>query len=70
MKILKRFYLGGNTVSIIETENSIEIESPPTLDNEKVKNYLESEGILEEILCGNTSFENQFQVDLEVDLQG
>lgn len=58
MKILKRFYLRGIPVSVIETEGAIEIESPTVLKNAEVQKYLEDEGILEEILCGNLHFES------------
>ena len=55
MKILKRFLIAGTPVSIIETEDEIYFESK--LPKHIVEKYAEDEGILEEILTGNESFE-------------
>ena len=49
MRILKRLVIAGHTVSIIETEDTIEIECPKHIER-KIQCYLEDEGIMEEVL--------------------
>jgi hypothetical protein len=60
MKILLRLKVFGTVVSIIETEDSIDIETHGIKDDSKQKKdiikYLEDEGILEEVLLGNCQF--------------
>jgi hypothetical protein len=56
MKILMRCKINGTTVSVIETEHSIDIEilgSQTKKQYEAIKNYLIEEGFMEEIICGN-----------------
>jgi len=59
MTILKRFQVSGATVSILENESELTIEVSPEIrkNREKIIAYLQEEGILEEILCGNTHWE-------------
>lgn len=42
--------IAGHTVSVIETENTIEIECPKSVEKQ-VHAYLEDEGIMEEVLA-------------------
>jgi hypothetical protein len=50
MTILKRLVIAGHTVSIVETENTIEVECPKSVEK-RVQAYLEDEGIMEEVLA-------------------
>lgn len=50
MTILKRLVIAGHTVSIVETENTIEIECPKFAEK-AIQAYLEDEGIMEEVLA-------------------
>jgi hypothetical protein len=50
MTILKRLVIAGHTVSIVETENTIEVECPKHIERQ-VHAYLEDEGIMEEVLA-------------------
>lgn len=56
MKILMRCKVNGSTVSVVETDHSIDIEilgSKSKNHYEAVKTYLIEEGFMEEILSGN-----------------
>lgn len=68
MTVLKRFQVFGKTVSLIETEESIELEVPSDTRKDSIYKYLEDEGILEEILSGNRNFEEALSVDVDPDL--
>lgn len=61
MTLLKRFRVAGTTVSLLESESDITLEiSPESKKNkEKIIAYLHDEGILEEILAGNTNWEKK-----------
>ena len=61
MTILKRFQIAGTTVSIMENKQEIIIETDPESkkNREKIVEYLHEEGILEEILAGNTHWETK-----------
>lgn len=55
MTVLFRSRILGHTISILETEHEIHIETPPDLDESQkqaIENYLANEGILDEILAG------------------
>lgn len=53
MRILKRLTISGRTVSILEDNNTIEVEIIPKASDEvrdKIVKYLEDEGIMDEAL--------------------
>jgi hypothetical protein len=61
MTLLKRFHVGGTTVSLLESDSDLTIEISPEYkkNREKIISYLHDEGILEEILAGNTNWEHK-----------
>lgn len=59
MTILLRFLVQGCTVTIFETKDEIDFEILGIKSHEQtqaIKNYIIEEGILDEILAGNTQF--------------
>lgn len=65
MIILPHFKVHGITVAMIETEHTIDIEITekisPTQDD-AIRAYIAEEGILDEVLAGNSAF-GEFSVD-------
>jgi hypothetical protein len=61
MKLLKRLKVLGSTVSILESQNEIDIEIHPDSHADRkpfLARYIQEEGILDEILSGNPDWEH------------
>jgi len=67
LKILLRLRVAGEVVSIVEDDYSIHLEihgkraRAPKLQA-WMENYMEEEGIIQEVLAGNTNFAQQIQL--------
>jgi hypothetical protein len=59
MKILHRLKINSRTVTVVESDHSIDIEiagAQSKKEERAIIEYLENEAILDEILAGNSNF--------------
>jgi hypothetical protein len=60
MQLIKRLIVNNATASLIETDGEISLEVHPDCQNYRKKEilqYLEAEGVLEEVFAGNPNWE-------------